>query len=101
MQCVVSAITDCEFSYGTLYKFLDALVNTKDRAISSHVLKVLISKGNLLLGSLQKQLPEVVNNWATQATGKILAHEGAKLAQHLQPQQGIPLGDILSVFSLE
>ena len=98
---VVSAITDCEFGYGTLYEFLDALVNTKDCAISSQVSKMLISKGDLLLGSLQKRSPEVVNNWATQATGEILAREGAKLAQHLRPQQGIPLGDVLSVFSLE
>ena len=33
LRRIVSAITDSELGYGTLYEFLDVLVNTKDRAM--------------------------------------------------------------------
>lgn len=51
LRRVVSAMTNSEFGYGTLYEFLDALVNTKDRAASSQVSQMLISTGNNLLDS--------------------------------------------------
>ncbi|KIM81869.1 hypothetical protein PILCRDRAFT_8519 [Piloderma croceum F 1598] len=97
LQCVLTSISDAGF---TLYEFLDELVNTKDRATSSQVSQMLISKGGNLLESIHQRQPKMAHAWAAKTTGEILAHESSKLAEHLRPQQNRGVARVLEEFSL-
>jgi hypothetical protein len=72
----------------------------KAQHASSQASKLLINEGKGLLNDMQNKQPGVVNGWAAAATGEILADEGLKLASYLRPQQGRPLTDAMSKFSL-
>jgi hypothetical protein len=68
---------------------------------SSQVSRMLISRGDALLDSIRSRQPAMANEWAVKITGKILAQEGEMLAEHLRPEQGRRVTDILDAFSLE
>jgi hypothetical protein len=96
---VLSCMTDCGF--GSLHGYLHRLMTTKAQHASSQASKLLINEGKGLLNDMRNKQPGVVNGWAAAATGEILADEGLKLASYLRPQQGRPLTDAMSEFSLE
>lgn len=97
LQRVLASVSDAGF---TLYEFLDELVNTKDRATSSQVSQMLISKGGILLESIRRRQPKVAHAWAAKTTAKILACESSKLAEYLRPQQNCGVTRVLEEFSL-
>lgn len=99
IELVMSSVSAA--GYGTLYEFMDELINTKDPIRSSQVSRMLISRGDTLLDSIRSRQPAMANEWAVKITGKILAQEGEMLAEHLRPEQGRRVTDILDAFSLE
>jgi len=99
IELVMSSVSAA--GYGTLYEFMDELINTKDPIRSSQVSRMLISRGDALLDSIRSRQPAMANEWAVKITGKILAQEGEMLAEHLRPEQGRRVTDILDAFSLE
>ncbi|KAJ7828563.1 hypothetical protein B0H14DRAFT_2594572 [Mycena olivaceomarginata] len=74
-----------EAGYSLLYEFLDDLVTTKDQHHSSQVSQMPITHVQELLDSIRSHQPAIVVHWICRVVGKILAEEGAKLAQHLRP----------------
>ena len=96
---VLSCMTDCGF--GSLHGYLHRLMTTKAQHASSQASKLLINEGKGLLNDMRNKQPGVVNGWAAAATSEILVDEGLKLASYLWPQQGRPLTDVMSEFSLE
>jgi hypothetical protein len=97
LQCVLASVTDAGF---TLYEFLDELMHTRDRATSSQVSKMLISRGSDLLESIRQRQPKMAYAWAAKTTGEILACESTKLAERLRPQQNCGVTNVLKGFSL-
>jgi hypothetical protein len=95
---VLSCMIDCGF--GSLHGYLHRLMTTKAQHVSSQASKLLINEGKGLLNDMRNKQPGVVNGWAAAATGEILADEGLKLASYLRSQQGRPLTDAMSEFSL-
>jgi hypothetical protein len=85
----------CMSSY---YEFIHELINTKDPIRSSQVSRMLLFRGDALLDSIRSRQPAMANEWAVKITGKILAQEGEMLAEHLRPEQGRQVTDILDDF---
>ncbi|KAJ6599851.1 hypothetical protein DFH09DRAFT_901936, partial [Mycena vulgaris] len=87
--------------YKTLHEFIADLLGTKDQHQSSQVSQMLINHGEDLLDSIRTRQPALVSQWVTKVAGEILCVEGAKLAQHLRPEQGQSVTTTLAEFSLE
>ena len=98
LQRVLASVTDAGF---TLYGFLDELMNTKDRATSSQVSQMLITKGSDLLNSIRRCQPKMAHAWAAKTTAEILARERTKLTENLRPRQNCGVADVLQQFSLQ
>jgi hypothetical protein len=97
LQHVLASVTDAGF---TLYEFLDELMHTRDRGISSQVSQMLILRGSDLLESICQRQPKMAHAWAAKTTAEKLARESSKLAERLRPQQNRGVTHVLEEFSL-
>lgn len=76
-------------------------MRTKDQQRASQVSKMLVTVGTELLDAMRQRQPEIVEDWATNATGDLIAKEGIKLAEHFRPERKARITDVLEDFSLE
>jgi hypothetical protein len=90
-----------EAGYGSLHEFLGELFTTTDQQQSAQVSRMLVSHGRDVLDKMRAKRPDILNGWAIEVTGDILAEEGKKLASYLRPAQGRAVSDILENFSLD
>jgi len=87
--------------YGSLFAFMDELLNIRDQQLSAQVSRMLGQHGEDILNSIRVRQPNLVNQWAIETSGEILAQEGKKLADFLRPTQGTKVSEVLKMFSLE
>ncbi|KIM89791.1 hypothetical protein PILCRDRAFT_2082 [Piloderma croceum F 1598] len=97
LQHVLASVMDAGF---TLYEFLDELMHTRDRGISSQVSQMLILRGSDLLESIRQRQLKMAHAWAAKTTAEMLARESLKLAERLRPQQNREVTHVLEEFSL-
>jgi hypothetical protein len=90
-----------EAGYGSLHAFLGELFTTTDQQQSAQVSRMLGSHGQDILDKMRAKRPDVLNEWAIEVTGDIIAEEGKKLAAYLRPAQGCAVSDVLENFSLD
>jgi hypothetical protein len=79
-------------------------VNT-EKSISKYdtacVLRMLGQHGEAILNSIHARQPDLVEKWAVDVSGEILAEEGRQLAKYLQPGENQTMSELLVQFSLE
>lgn len=86
--------------FSTLAEFMLELMNTNDQQHSAHISRTLGTHGCLLLESIQKRCPDIVDPWAVSLITELLAGEGQKLAEFLHPASR-QVSEILGKWSLE
>ena len=97
LRNVNNYLQSCNWS---LWRFLEALLSSRDQQISSSVSRLLLSHGGELLDAVKKKKPDIVKNWARQQLSHDLEREGAKIVSALLPPYGDSISDLLSNFSL-
>jgi hypothetical protein len=84
-----------------LYDFVDELLNVRDQQLSARVSRMLGQHGEAILNSIRARQPDLVEKWAVDVSGEILAEEGRQLAKYLQPGENQTTSELLVQFSLE
>jgi hypothetical protein len=99
VEAVLGSMTAA--GYNSLYDFVDELLTIRDQQISSRVSKMLGQHGEAILNNFCARQPDLVQQWALNVSGEILAEEGQQLADYLKPGETQTTSDLLQQFSLE
>ena len=84
----------------SLWRFLDAIISSRDQQISAIVSRTLSSHGEELLEKISKKRPDVVNKWFEERMERDMDKEGGRLVTELLPQYGETLSSSLESFAM-
>lgn len=87
--------------HDSLDGFFDALLGTKDRAMSSQVTQLLDRHGAKYADAMHKRSPETMGTWATELIMDKIAAEGRRIASLLGPDRNQKLTTTLEQWHLE
>jgi len=93
---------DClkQAGYKTLGEYMNDLLSTRDRQLSSKVSQTLLVHGNTILGNISHRQPQLVDNYSFSRVEDVLVREAQAVVALMQPS-GLDLASRLQQFSLE